>query len=202
MRRYIDALANAAPTPGGGSASAVAGSMAAALVVMVCEVTLGKEKYQSVADELRNVRAKAEALKDQLVGLAGRDESAYDEVIKAFRLPKLTDGEKVLRRQEIQSALKRATDVPLETALACGQVLNLASQIVEKINPNALSDLGTAGLLAGAALKGARLNVIINASNLNDASFSHDAVSRVEALAEEAEKAQQEFQGRLSKLLV
>jgi formiminotetrahydrofolate cyclodeaminase len=186
MQSYVNALADASPTPGGGSAAAVAGSMAAALVVMVCQVTLGKERYRAATEELLAVRSEADRLKDRLMALAVQDEDAYKKVVGAYRLPKESEAEKKVRHQAIQSALRQATEVPLAVALACADVLKLAGRIVNRINPNALSDLGTAAALADAGLQGARLNVLTNAGGLDDTEFSQSAISQVGLLTDAA----------------
>ena len=202
MRAYLDELASASPTPGGGSAAAVAGSMGAALVVMVCQVTLAKDVYQAVSAELLAVQDEAEALKDILLDLAAQDAAAYNRVVSAYRLPKASDSEKALRRQAIQSALRHATEVPLETARACRDVLDLACPIADKINPNTLSDLATAAALAEAGLQGARLNVIINAGSIEDTVFSEAVVSQVGSLAVTAGELREAVLGYCAETLV
>lgn len=168
---FLEELASSSATPGGGSAAALAGAMGAGLVGMVCRLTIGRKRFADVEDELRGVLNEAETLRLRLTDLADADTQAFDQVMAAYRLPKETPAEQTVRQTAIQSALQGATQVPLETARACGTVIKLAAQVIEKINPNALSDAGAAALLAQAGLKGAQLNVAINLADINDPIF-------------------------------
>lgn len=182
VRAYVEALASAAPTPGGGSAAALAGSMAAGLVTMVCRVTAGKPRFLEEEGELTEVAREALGLSSRLLQLAEDDADAYDGVVAAYRLPKGTGADQSVRREAVQAALIRATEVPLETALACGNVLFLAGRIVDKIYPKTFSDLGTAVALADAGLQGARLNVMTNVTDLDDDGFAKSAVQGLNSL--------------------
>jgi formiminotetrahydrofolate cyclodeaminase len=167
IQGFLEELAGSSATPGGGSAAALAGAMGAGLVSMVCRLTIGKKRFADVEDEIRGVLEEAEALRARLTELAEADTQAFDRVMEAYRLPKETLEEQAA----IQAALQGATQVPLETARGCANVLKLASQVIAKINPNALSDAGAAALLAEAGLKGAQLNVAINLADINNPVF-------------------------------
>ncbi len=171
VQAFLDDLAHPSPTPGGGSAAALAGAMGAALVSMVCNLTVGRKRFAGVEDELRAVLDEAQTLQRRLIRLAEADSQAFDQVMAAYRMPKETDEERAARQQAIQVALRQATQIPLETATACAAVIRLADQIISKINPNALSDAGAAALLSEAGLRGAQLNVAINLSGVHDADF-------------------------------
>jgi len=171
VQTFSDQLASSSPTPGGGSAAAVTGTIAAALVSMVCNLTLGKKRFAEVEDELRAVLEQAEALRHKLADLADADTHAFDQVMAAYRLPRETDEERVARENAIQAALRQATQTPLETAIACATVVQLTGQVIDKINPSAVSDAGSAALLAEASLRGAQLNVVINLAGIHDAGF-------------------------------
>ena len=171
IQGFLEELAGSSATPGGGSAAALAGAMGAGLVSMVCRLTIGKKRFADVEDEIRGVLEEAEALRARLTELAEADTRAFDHVMGAYRLPKETQEEQATRQAAIQAALEGATQVPLETAGACANVLKLASQVIAKINPNALSDAGAAALLAEAGLKGAQLNVAINLADINNPVF-------------------------------
>ncbi len=171
IQLFLEELASSSATPGGGSAAALAGAMGAGLVGMVCRLTIGRKRFADVEDELRGVLNEAEALRLRLTDLAEADTQAFDQVMAAYRLPKETPTEQAVRQTGIQSALQGATLVPLETARACRAVVNLADQVIEKINPNALGDAGAAVLLAEAGLKGAQLNVAINLTAIQDPIF-------------------------------
>ncbi len=171
VQALLDELAGSSATPGGGSAAALAGAMGAALLSMVCNLTIGKKRFAAVEGELRDTLEKAESLRRQLTGLAEADTHAFDQVMAAYRRPKETEEEKAARQAAIQRALQGATQVPLETATACAAVVNLTAQVASKVNPNALSDAGAAALLAEAGLRGAQLNVGINLSSIRDPDF-------------------------------
>jgi formiminotetrahydrofolate cyclodeaminase len=171
VQALLDELAGSSATPGGGSAAALAGAMGAALLSMVCKLTIGKKQFAAVEDELRGVLEEAEALRRQLTGLADADTRAFDRVMAAYRLPKETEEERATRQAAIQRALQAATQVPLETAATCAAIVKLTARVIAKVNPNALSDAGTAALLAEAGLRGAQLNVGINLTSIRDPDF-------------------------------
>lgn len=171
VQALLDELAGSSATPGGGSAAALAGAMGAALLSMVCNLTIGKKQFAAVEDELRGVLEEAEALRRQLTSLADADTRAFDRVMAAYRLSKETEEERAARQAAIQRALQSATQVPLETAAACATIVKLTAQVIAKVNPNALSDAGTAALLAEAGLRGAQLNVGINLTSIRDPDF-------------------------------
>jgi formiminotetrahydrofolate cyclodeaminase len=191
IQPFLDELASDAPAPGGGSAGATVGAMGAALVSMVCNLTIGKEKFAPVEAELKEVLAKSEALRAELTQLVVDDTEAFNMVMAAFRRPKETDTEKEARREAIQAATKQATLVPLATARACAGVIELSRVAAEKGNPNAASDAGAAASCAQAGLKAAALNVLINLPSIKDEAFvaTHqaelDQILVKQALAEE-----------------
>lgn len=164
-------LASADPTPGGGSASALAGALAAALVAMVARTTIGKKKFADRAAAMEKVRHEAERLGQELLAAAEEDARAFDAVMAAYRLAKGTPEEEARRGVEIQAATKGATEAPLRVSERALRVLELARQVAEQGNPNAASDAGVASLLAEAAVQGALLNVRINLGQLADAAY-------------------------------
>ncbi len=168
---FIDELAASSATPGGGTAAALAGAMGAALIGMVCKLTVNKKEFADVAEELRGVIEETKARCRQLTDLADADSRAFDQVMAAYRLPKATPEEQVSRQRAIQDALRHAAQVPLDTAIACAAVVKLAHQVISKINPSAVSDAGAAALLAEAGLRAAQLNVMINLSSIKDSDF-------------------------------
>lgn len=168
LREFQDALASDAPTPGGGSAVGVALGQAAALSIMVSDLTLSNEKFAdgwAVAERVKNI---AIPLLDRGLDLAIDDSDAFDAVVNSFRLPKETEDEKNQRRLAIRQATLGAAEVPYQTALSALELLQYLPELAEKGNGNAASDAGVAGLLASAALKGAVFNVQINLQSLPD----------------------------------
>jgi glutamate formiminotransferase/formiminotetrahydrofolate cyclodeaminase len=167
---FVASVASSAPTPGGGSVSAHAGALAAALAQMVAGLTIGRKKYAAVEDEMKEVALKAAALVNELSGLVARDGAAYGVVMNAYKLPNEAPADIEKRKAAIDAALIGAAEVPLETARACVKVLDLAAIAAAKGNTNAVSDGGVAALLAEAACRGAVYNVRINVSALDDKS--------------------------------
>lgn len=185
VENFLDELASDSPAPGGGSVSALAGANAAALCEMVCNLTIGKEKYQNVSGELAAIKAKAAALRKTLVTAIDLDTEAFNQVMAAFKLPKGNDAERAARTQAIQDAYCQAIDVPFAVAEACAEILKLLPAVALQGNQNALSDAGVAANMALAGLEGAILNVRINLPSLKD--------ERLQAkLAEKLGKVQQE----------
>ena len=172
MTPFLDALASDSPAPGGGSAAAMSGAMGAALVAMICRLTIGRKKFADVEAEARDILDKADALRGRLIGLVKEDSQAYTGVMEAYRLPKETEEQKSARLQAIDDALREATQVPLETARACAQGIGLGDTIARIGNPNASSDAGVAVLCAATGLRGAALNVHINLAALKDPAFT------------------------------
>lgn len=182
----LEHLSAATPAPGGGSAAALAGSIAASLVAMVSGLTIGKKAYQSVEHEMRSVLSEALTLRDKLLELADRDSAAFNAVMAAYKLPKETEANRAEREKAIQAALKRATEIPRQTALHCSRVLELAEIIATKGNKSALSDSGTAACLAEGALQAALLNVAINLSALSDENLVNTYSQERERLSAQA----------------
>jgi formiminotetrahydrofolate cyclodeaminase len=169
---FLDKLASRSPEPGGGSVSALVGAVGAALVSMVANLTLGKEKYASVQDQVGELLASSEKLRDELQGLIQKDTEVYAEVSAAFKLPRETEEEKAERAKRVQEALKLATEVPFEIAEKCLEVARLSETSAVIGNVGAVSDAGVAVLLAEAAAQSAALNVKINVNSIEDRGFS------------------------------
>jgi methenyltetrahydrofolate cyclohydrolase len=175
VENFLDDLASGAPTPGGGSAAAIMGAMGAALVSMVCNVTIGKKGYEAVEGEMKAVRLESERLRRRLTAMVAEDIAAFDSIMAAYKLPKAADEEKTARAAAIQAGLRRATETPMECARACAEVIALARRASEHGYLNVISD-GGVGVLAGfTALRSAALNVYINAPALKDRAFAEQA---------------------------
>jgi glutamate formiminotransferase/formiminotetrahydrofolate cyclodeaminase len=187
IKTYLDKLASAEPEPGGGSVAALVGALGAALVTMVTDLTLGKEKYADVQDAVAQIRTDSEKLRAQLQELVTLDAVAYRAVAVAMKLPRDTDSQKAEREHTLQAALAGAAAVPLQVAEAAAEVARLSLPAAEKGNVNAVSDAGVAVLLADAAAQSAALNVKINLAWIMDEDFKRETWARVEAaLAETA----------------
>jgi len=185
---FLDLLASDSPAPGGGSAAALAASLGAALAAMVARLTVGREKYAAVGDDMARVLAEAETLRGALHRQVAVDARAYDGVMAAMKLPKKSDAEKKARADAIEAAGKRAAEVPLESARLSLRAARLGAEAAEKGNRNAASDACVAVLLARAGLRGACFNVRINLPMLKDEAWKKKALDEVASLEREAEE--------------
>jgi formiminotetrahydrofolate cyclodeaminase len=190
---FLDQLASKASTPGGGSAAAIMGAMGAALVSMVCNLTIGKEKYAAVEGEMKALVAESEKLRAELTAHVNADVQAFDQVMAAYGLPKGDDAEKAARTAAIQTALRTATEVPLACARTCAAAIALSRRAAELGNLNVISDAGVAVMAAYAGLKSAALNVYINVGSLKDEAFATAARNEIEALVTAGEGATPEI---------
>jgi formiminotetrahydrofolate cyclodeaminase len=166
VRDFQAALASSSPTPGGGTAAAIALGQASALTIMVCDLTLGKDKWQEGWGAANIALSSAVRIMSRAGELADEDSAAFDGVMASFKLAKGTDEEKSTRRTAIRNATLGATEIPFETAELSLRLLKLLPELAIKGNANAVSDIGVAGLLASAACKGALFNVDINLDSL------------------------------------
>jgi formiminotetrahydrofolate cyclodeaminase len=169
VRDLTARLASRAPVPGGGSASALAGALGAALVEMVCELTVGKPEHEEVDPVARQIGSAAGELRAALLAAAEEDAAAYLAVVAARRMARDSDDERAARKAAIGEASVAATEVPLRIARLAADVLDLAAGIAPIGNRNAVSDAGMAALLAATAARGASLNVTINIPSLPEA---------------------------------
>lgn len=185
VANFLDELASNAPAPGGGSVAALSGALGAALVSMVCNLTLGKKGYEEVQGDIQDLLARSEALRQRLADLLEEDVKAYTGYSKAAKMPRSTDEEKAERSAAMLEALKVATDVPLSIAEAAVEVMDLCMPAAEKGNKWAVSDAGVAVLMAEAALRSAALNVLINLGTLKDEAFVADRRAKLESLLQD-----------------
>lgn len=166
LNHFLSELASDSPTPGGGSVAALAGSLGAALNAMVCNLTIGKNKYADVESEMKELLGKAESLRLELAELIDEDAAAFDRFMDAMKLPKDTEEQKEERKEAMQAALVDAATVPLAVMEKCVEVASLARDAASKGNRNAVSDAGVAVLMARAGAHAARLNVAINLGSI------------------------------------
>jgi formiminotetrahydrofolate cyclodeaminase len=198
---FLERLAGSAPTPGGGSAAAVMGAMGAALVSMVCNVSLGKKGLEAAEAEMLAIRSDSERLRQRLTSMVAEDVAAFDGLMAAYKMPKATDDDRAQRAAAVQSSLTRATQVPFDCARACAEVIALARRAGEHGYKGVISDAGVGVLSAFAALRSAALNVYINAPALHDRAaaqrFTTDIDALVAAGARDSESVYAIVSGRL-----
>ena len=160
----------------------MSGALGAALVSMVCNLTIGRKKYAGVQKDVTELMEHSERLRTQLTGLIEADAQVFTQVSQAMKMPRNTDEEKTTRAAKMEDALKAATNVPMEVAEACVSVMNLCQPVAEQGNTNAVSDAGVAMLMAEAGLRGAALNVLINLGWIKDQEFVSVMQDRLDRL--------------------
>jgi len=188
LKDFIDELSSDSPAPGGGSVAALAGALSSALSSMVCNLTIGKEKYKDVEYDMEKILDRVEDIRERFMELIDRDTEAFNRVMDAFKLPKNTEEEKKIRREKIQDALKGAALVPLETARLCAEMIELCKEIAEKGNKNSITDVGVAAIMAKAGLESAILNVKINLKSINDENFIESLLYEIDILKNNIEE--------------
>ena len=171
VSNFLSETASNSPAPGGGSVSALAASLGAALTSMVCRLTIGKNTNVTVQIELESVLIKSEKLRSKFAALIDEDTEAFKRVMAAYKLPKETGEQNAQRAAIVQDAIKTATMVPLKLMELCAEAIVLLKIVVEKGNKNTLSDAGVAALMISAACDGASLNVQINLGSIKDTAF-------------------------------
>jgi len=185
---FISKLAAATPAPGGGSAAAYGGAMAAGLVSMVAGLSIGKKKYADVEEQMKTTLAKAEVLMNSLKGLVVEDANSFSKVLDAFKLPKETSDDIRTRTQAIDEATLYAAEIPLKSARYSLEVMELATFVMLNGNLNAISDGASAVNLAYAAVCSAVTNVKINVASLNEKRLGSIILSDAIAVEDQARK--------------
>ena len=192
LDQFTEALASAAATPGGGSASALSGALAASLLAMVARNTAANPSFADRASALEEIATGAERLREELIALVDEDAAAFERVMAAFRLPKETPALKEARSRQIQAAYREAVEPPLLVCQHALRVLALAGRAAPLGNPNAVSDVGVAALLAASALDGAALNVEINLGSIKDETYRAESTNTVQDARSEGGKLRDE----------
>ncbi len=187
LSTFVESVASNSPAPGGGSVSAAAGSLAAALASMVCRLTLGKKKYVDVQDQVAAILEESDKLKDDLHELVARDAASFDALMAAMKLPKESPEQQESRKSAIQKATLLATRIPLETMQKALKAIELAIRVAEVGNVNSVSDAGVGALMAHAAVQGAFYNVQINLPGISDEPIKTEIDQESRRILREAE---------------
>jgi methenyltetrahydrofolate cyclohydrolase len=192
---FLDKLASNSPTPGGGSVAALTGAMGAALVSMVANLTLNKEKYKDVQPQIEVLVKNSEKLRGEMQDLIQKDIDIFGSLSQVYAMPKNSDAEKAARTQKMQEVLKLACQVPFEIGLKSLDIVKLAQTAAEIGNTQAVSDAGVAALLANACAQSAALNVKININSIKDAAYNQttwskmlDTLNKVDAIQKDVLK--------------
>jgi formiminotetrahydrofolate cyclodeaminase len=201
LKMFLDELASSSPAPGGGSVAALSGALGAALSSMVCNLTRGKQGYETAQAEIAEKLDKSEELRIGLTELIDKDTEAFNEVMNAIKMPKETEDQKEQRRKALQLAFKHAAEVPLETARKCIQVLEIARIVAEKGNKNSISDAAVSALMAQTGVQAAILNVRINLSSIKDTKYVQQVSTELHELLQNAMEKSAEILGIVEKNL-
>ena len=188
IKKYMENLASNLPAPGGGSASALSGAQGISLVMMVAELTVGKEKYSEWEEHCQKAIRDGVIIQTNFLKAIDDDTDAYNKVGAAFKLPKNTDEEKAVRSRAIQDATILATQIPLRTMEISLDALKVAECLIGKSNPNCASDIGVGALNIKAALMGAWLNVKINLPGIKDETLRNELLEKGQSILEAGNK--------------
>ena len=198
---FLTELASSAPAPGGGGGAAMAGALAAALASMVCNLTIGKEKFAAQECEVKALLQEAEQVRQDLLALVEDDAAVFNSFMACYKLPKTTDAEKAARTAAIRKAAKQAAEVPLAIAKASYKVLQLAHRLVIIGNPGVITDGACSALLARAALRCAEYNVRINLGLTKDEAYNEQVAAELEKLLKTAEELEEQALAATDKAL-
>ena len=198
---FLTELASSAPAPGGGGGAAMAGALAAALASMVCNLTIGKEKFAAQECEVKALLQEAEQVRQDLLALVEDDAAVFNSFMACYKLPKTTDAEKAARTAAIRKAAKQAAEVPLAIARASYKVLQLAHRLVIIGNPGVITDGACSALLARAALRCAEYNVRINLGLTKDEAYNEQVAAELNKLLKSAEELEEQALAATDKAL-
>jgi methenyltetrahydrofolate cyclohydrolase len=185
---FADLLASDEPVPGGGSASAVAGALAASLLAMVARLSLDRPKYEQFRSTNTRALDVAESVRRKLIELADEDARAYGAFVEARHLPKETPEEQAARQAAMQAAARTATEAPLAMVRECARLMEAIGDAAGRSNLNAASDLEVSARLCSAAARGAEANVLVNLPSVGDARFTGVATAEVEGVIHAMER--------------
>lgn len=182
LRAFADETASESPAPGGGSISAYVGSLGAALGTMVANLSAGKRGWEDQVDLFSDYAAQGQYVKDTLLSLVDEDTHAFNKIMNAFGLPKSTDEEKKARTLAIEEATKYACEIPFKVMQTAYSTMPMLVAMIDKGNPNSITDAGVGVLCVKTAVRGAYFNVMVNAQGLKDRAFADDIIARAKSL--------------------
>ncbi|MCZ4407601.1 glutamate formimidoyltransferase [Cryomorphaceae bacterium 1068] len=201
LTAFADETASESPAPGGGSVSAYIGSLGISLATMVANLSSHKRGWDDRWSEFSQWAEKGQELKEKLIAAVDEDTAAFNEIMKAFGMPKDKPEEIQARKKAISDATKYAAEVPLKVARLANESFGVIKAMVEIGNPNSITDAGVGALCARAAVKGAAMNVRINLKGFNDLDFVSQAISEVEKLEKAADEHEKEINKKVMKAI-
>ncbi len=193
FKGFIEELSSSKPVPGGGGASAAVGALAAALGMMVANLTVGKKRYADVEEEVTESLGRLKRLQDELVMLTDEDAEAFEPLSKAYGLPKETEEERERKEKVMEAALYEASLVPLRIMETVLKVMRELKFLGEKGSRIAVSDVGVGILFAQAALEGASLNVFINTRLMKNRERAEELEKKADTLIQDGQKQKEEI---------
>ena len=193
VENFCEVTASDTPAPGGGSVSALCGALAASLSTMVGKLTIGRKGYETVEADMQAAIVELERIRQILLKAIDEDATAFNDFMAAMKLPQVTADEKAIRKEAMQVALKRATEVPLQVARESAKIFDYARLMIDSGNTHAVTDAMVSALTARTAMLGALLNVRLNLSSINDADFLESTQQEMIALEEMANEAEDYF---------
>ncbi len=182
IKDFLEVLASKSPVPGGGGVSALGGAMGSSLGSMVCNLTIGKKKYQNVESEIKYILDKADILQKELLSLVEKDAIAFEPLSKAYSLPKNTESELEYRSKVMEECLLRASLVPIEIMEKSLEMIELHERLAEVGSKIAISDVGVGVQFCKSALFGAAMNVYINTKLMKDRDKAKELNQRTKQL--------------------
>ena len=198
---FIDEVSRDTPAPGGGSVAALSGALGAALGTMVVNLSISKAGFEDKKIKLNKIAIEGQKFKDALVKAIDEDTNAFDQVIKAMRMPKDTDNDKEKRKVAMETGYKIATKIPLNTVKECRNALKICSEISKLMDDEMASDVGSGALMAKAGAEDAAYNVKINLRHINDKTFLDNTTKELSELLKECQNIADKVQERVEKSL-
>lgn len=196
--KFLDQLASSEPVPGGGSVAALSAGISASLAAMVANLTIGKKKYAEVEGEMKAIYENMMQMKEAFTSFIDQDANSFDDVMKAFKMPKETDEEKEARVIAIEESYKLAASVPLAVAKSCAEMFPYLEVVVTKGNQNAVTDGLVATMMARTAILSALYNVKINLTGIQDTAYVEKVTQEIKELEALAIKRETEILGLIN----
>ena len=201
IKEYNDILSSKSSMPGGGSAASLVASLGASLGLMVCNLTIGKEKYKEYEDVVKDSIVELEKIKNDLINMIEEDKVLYENIQNVWTLPKNTDEEKKNREIEMEKACKTCNIIPIKIMEKSYDAIIIINNLLYKTNPNLISDLGDASCNLKAAVDSAYLNVIINVRFIKDKEYNKSIIEKAESIKEKTNEFNEDIYNKVLKYL-